>query len=151
MFQLIKTILSLSILAYVEQIYQTYVAASSKKPLHDACQKLDAMTTDPMNTMFEKQPREVAIQKQKARKSLVVNDVPLTTPSMLYNLHNSFHVESYRVVNVTISRAAGTVEDWQLTGPIFIYLDSASPTPTPLEIVFTVCKPEYMNMGPLNY
>ena len=111
MFQLIKTILSLSILAYVEQIYQTYVAASSKKTLHDARQKLDAMTPDPMNTMFEKQPREVAIQKQKARKSLVVNDVPPTTPSMLYNLHNSFHVESYRVGNVTIFRAAGTAED----------------------------------------
>ena len=71
MFQLIKTILSLSILAYVEQIYQTYVAASSKKALHDARQKLDAMTPDPMNTMFEKQPREVSIQKQKARKSLL--------------------------------------------------------------------------------
>ena len=69
------------------------------------------MTPDPMNTMFEKQPREVAIQKQKAGKSLVVNDVPPTTPSMLYNLHNSFHVESYRVGNVTISRAAGTAED----------------------------------------
>ena len=111
MFQLIKTILSLSILAYVEQIYQTYVAASSKKALHDACQKLDAMTPDPMNTMFEKQPREVVIQKQKARKSLVVDDVPPTTPSMLYNLHNSFHVESYCVGNVTIFRAAGTAED----------------------------------------
>ena len=70
-----------------------------------------------MNTMFKKQPREVAIQKQKARKSPVVNDVPPTTPSMLYNLRNSFHVELYRVGNVTISRAAGT---------IFIYSDSAS-------------------------
>lgn len=104
MFQLIKTILSLSILAYVEQKYQTYVAASSKKTLHDARQKLDAMAPDPMNTMFEKQPREVAIQKQKARKSLVVNDVPPTTPSMLYNLHNSFHVDSYRVGNVTMQQ-----------------------------------------------
>ena len=78
MFQLIKTILSLSILAYVEKIYQTYVATSSKKTLHDAHQELDVMTPDPMNTMFEKQPREVAIQKQKVRKSLVVNDVPTT-------------------------------------------------------------------------
>ena len=112
MFQLIKTILSLSILAYVEQIYQTYVAASSKKTLHDARQKLDAMTPDPMNTMFEKQPREVAIQKQKARKSLVVNDVPPTTHQVCCTICIIVSMLSrIRVGNITIFRAAGTAED----------------------------------------
>ena len=66
--------------AYVEEIYQTYLTASSKKSLDVVREELEAITPDPMNTMFEKQPREVAIRKQKARKSIVVDDVPPTTP-----------------------------------------------------------------------
>ena len=70
-------------LAYVEEIYQTFITASSNKTLQNARKKLVAMTPDSMNTMLEKEPRDAAIRKQKARKSLVVEDVPPTTPSMI--------------------------------------------------------------------
>ena len=49
-----------------------------------------------------------------------------------------------------MSSAAGTAGDRQLRGPILIYSDSAALIFLKL-IVFTVCEPEYMNMGPLNY
>ena len=77
-------------LAYVEEIYQTFITASSNKTLQNARKKLVAMTPDPMNTMLEKEPRDAAIRKQKARKSLVVEDVPPTTPSMIiYSICNA--------------------------------------------------------------
>ena len=67
-------------LAYVEEIYQTHLTAFDKKSPDVVREKLEAVTPDPINTMFKKQPREVAIRKQKTRKSIVVDDVPATTP-----------------------------------------------------------------------
>ncbi|XP_028415670.1 uncharacterized protein LOC114539104 [Dendronephthya gigantea] len=66
---------------YVDDIYQTFVRAYSQKQLAEACVALDAMTPEPMNTMFEnKEERMLAVEKQKARRSLVVENVPSTTP-----------------------------------------------------------------------
>ncbi|XP_028394476.1 uncharacterized protein LOC114518669 [Dendronephthya gigantea] len=68
---------------YVEEIYQTFLKASGNGTLKKASEKLKEMTPAPMNTMFEnKELKEIAIKKQKARKNLVVEDVPPTTPSM---------------------------------------------------------------------
>ena len=38
------------------------------------------MTPEPMNTMFEKESKEAAIQKRNRRKSMIVQDVPPTAP-----------------------------------------------------------------------
>lgn len=54
--------------------------ASQNGSLQKACDELDEMTPAPMNTMLEKEEREVAVKKKNARKSLVVEDVPPTTP-----------------------------------------------------------------------
>lgn len=64
---------------YVEEIFQTYLK-TSKDDLDDAASRLRRMTPAPMNTMLEKQPRGEAIKKRDKRKSLVVADVPPTTP-----------------------------------------------------------------------
>ena len=64
---------------YVEEIFQTYMKAS-KNDLQDAATKLHDKTPAPMNTMLEKQPREEAVQKRTDRNSMVVKDVPPTTP-----------------------------------------------------------------------
>jgi hypothetical protein len=73
------------IAGYVEEIFQTYITASSNKTLEKARKKLEGMAPDHMNTMFEKQPRDEAIRKQKKRKSFVVEDVPPTTSSKVYS------------------------------------------------------------------
>jgi hypothetical protein len=55
------------------------VKASSKNALEHARQKLETMTPAPMHSMMQKEPRDVAIKKQHARKNLVVENVPPTT------------------------------------------------------------------------
>ena len=65
----------------VEEIFQTYLQ-SSKEELTDAIQKLKEMTPAPMNSMLDKQPREDALQKRSERSSMVVSDVPPTTPGI---------------------------------------------------------------------
>lgn len=64
---------------YVEDIYQTFINAS-KDELHEAATKLKDSIPAPMNTMFEKQPREEALQKRAERSKMVTRDVPPTTP-----------------------------------------------------------------------
>jgi len=64
---------------YVEEIFQTYLMAS-KDEISDAANKLREMTPAPMNSMLEKQPKEDAIKKRDKRRSIVVTDVPPTTP-----------------------------------------------------------------------
>ena len=66
---------------YVEEIFQTYLQ-SSKEELTDAIQKLKEMTPAPMNSMLDKQPREDALQKRSERSSMLVSDVPPTTPGI---------------------------------------------------------------------
>lgn len=65
---------------YVEEIYQTYLAAHNEKRLDTALQELIAMTPAPMNTMLTKQSRTDVIQKRAQRKRLAIVDVPPTTP-----------------------------------------------------------------------
>lgn len=65
---------------YVEDIYQTYLAAQEKNQLRAAMQELSDMNPSPMNRMLEKQSKEEAIAKRKERKGKKVKDVPPTTP-----------------------------------------------------------------------
>lgn len=69
---------------YVEDIYQTFINAS-KDELHEAATKLKDSIPAPMNTMFEKQPREEALQKRAERSKMVTRDVPPTTPGIVSN------------------------------------------------------------------
>ena len=67
------------VIDYVEEIFQTYLMAS-KDELNDAANKLREMNPAPMNSMLEKQPKQDAIKKRDKRRSMVVADVPPTTP-----------------------------------------------------------------------
>ena len=51
----------------------------NKQQLQDTCSDLKTIVPEPMNTMLEKEPRELAIRKQVERSSIVVKDVPPTT------------------------------------------------------------------------
>lgn len=70
---------------YVEEIFQTYLK-TGKDNLDNVASKLKRIACAPMNTMLEKQPRGEAIKKREKRKSLVVADVPPTTPGTCYIL-----------------------------------------------------------------
>ena len=50
------------------------------------------MTPLPMNTMFEKEPREEALEERKKRKEMIVKNVPPTTPCKLKGI---FGVQIY--------------------------------------------------------
>lgn len=63
----------------MEEIFQTYLKAT-KDDLESAANKLKEKTPAPMNSMLQKQPKEEAIQKREKRRSMVVVDVPPTTP-----------------------------------------------------------------------
>lgn len=67
-------------LDYVDEIYQTYVRASQNGSLKIAYEQLNKMAPAPMNTMLEKERREIAVMKRNARKTIVVEDMPPTTP-----------------------------------------------------------------------
>ena len=67
----------------MEEIFQTYLK-TSKDDLDDAASRLKRMTPAPMNSMLKKQPRGEAIEKREKRKSMVVADVPPTTPGTCY-------------------------------------------------------------------
>jgi len=83
---------------YVEEIFQTYLK-TSKDDLDDAASRLRRMTPAPMNTMLEKQPRGEAIEKREKRKSLVVADVPPTTPGTCCMLIFPFNNVNYTFLN----------------------------------------------------
>lgn len=70
----------------MEEIYQTFLVAQQEGTLPIAVQELDLRSPAPMNTMLVKQPRQEAIQKWSARKSIQVVDVPATAPGTLINL-----------------------------------------------------------------
>ena len=63
----------------MEEIFQTYLKAT-KDDLNSAATKLKEKTPVPMNSMLQKQPREEAIEKREKKRSMVVVDVPPTTP-----------------------------------------------------------------------
>ena len=46
--------------------------------LASAVDELKEMTTQPMVPMFDKQPKEAAVQKQSERKRMVTKEVPPT-------------------------------------------------------------------------
>lgn len=62
---------------YVEELYQFYLK-SSKEDLASAVDELKEMTPQPMLSMFEKQPKEAAVQKRSERKRMVTKEVPPT-------------------------------------------------------------------------
>ncbi|XP_073256636.1 uncharacterized protein [Porites lutea] len=62
---------------YVEELYQFYLK-SSKEDLASAVDELKEMTPQPMLSMFEKQPKEAAIQKWSERRRMVTKEVPPT-------------------------------------------------------------------------
>lgn len=69
----------------MEVIFQTYLKAS-KDDLESSANKLKEKPPAPMNSMLQKQPREEAIQKKEKRRSMVVVDVPPTTPGTFFIL-----------------------------------------------------------------
>ena len=69
----------------MEEIFQTYLK-TTKDDLDDGASRLKRMTPAPMNSMLEKQPRGEAIEKREKRKSMVVADIPPTTPGTCYIL-----------------------------------------------------------------
>ena len=64
-------------LDYVEELYQFYLK-SSKVDLASAVDELKEMTTQSMVPMFDKQPKEAAVQKRSERKRMVTKQVPPT-------------------------------------------------------------------------
>ena len=77
----------LPVLEYVEDIYNTFLAATSEE-LKNAAQKLKELTPLPMNSMLQKQPRAEAIAKRLERSKMEIIDVPPTTPGTIYKLCN---------------------------------------------------------------
>lgn len=71
----------------MEEIFQTYLKAT-KDDLESAANKLKEKTPAPMNSMLQKQPKEEAIQKREKRRSMVVVDVPPTTPGTFFYFVN---------------------------------------------------------------
>ena len=53
---------------------------STSENVTAAIAALQEMTPAPMNSMLEKQPKEVAVKKREERRSMVVKDVLPTTP-----------------------------------------------------------------------
>ncbi|XP_074610558.1 uncharacterized protein LOC141864626 [Acropora palmata] len=62
---------------YVEELYQFYLS-TSKEELAIAVDELKQMTPQPMVSMFDKQPKEAAVQKRSERKRMVTKEVPPT-------------------------------------------------------------------------
>lgn len=49
--------------------------------------ELKEMTPQPMVSMFDKQPKEAAVQKRSERKRMVTKEVPPTVESNLLRIH----------------------------------------------------------------
>jgi hypothetical protein len=64
----------------VEDIYQTMVEAIQNRTLKSAMEDLKKKEPLPMHTMLDKQPREEAIEKRRARDTMELADVPPTNP-----------------------------------------------------------------------
>ena len=72
---------------YVDEIFKTMTEAIENKTLQDAIDELKKQTPPPMNTMLDKQLREEAIAKKKARDSMTLVNVPPTNPGNNKNKH----------------------------------------------------------------
>ena len=64
---------------YVQDIFDTFLKAT-KKDLEDAASELNKKSPEPMNSMLEKQPVDLAKAKHKERRDMVIQDVPPTIP-----------------------------------------------------------------------
>ena len=71
------------VIAYVQEIYETYLDAEQKGHLEKELEELKKMTPKPMNVMLNKQPRDEAIKKRNERRAMVVKDVPPTATGMI--------------------------------------------------------------------
>ena len=60
----------------MHEIFKTMTEGIVSKRLEGAIEELQKQTPPPMNTMFDKQSREEAIAKKKARDSMTMVDVP---------------------------------------------------------------------------
>jgi hypothetical protein len=67
------------VLDYVEEIFQTFLMASSDD-LKRAAAKLKEMTPLPMTSMLDRESKTDAVKKKNDRRRKVVEDVPPTTP-----------------------------------------------------------------------
>jgi len=68
---------------YVDEIYKTFVALT-KDELREASEKLKDMTPNSMTSVFqEKETKEDALAKRAHRRSIVIQDVPPTTPGII--------------------------------------------------------------------
>ena len=61
--------------------------STSKEELAIAVDELKEMTPQPMVSMFDKQPKEAAVQKRSERKRMVTKEVPPTVESKLLRIH----------------------------------------------------------------
>ena len=69
---------------YVAEIFETLLECIGNGTLHETSMKLKELVPPPMHSMLEKESRETAIERYAARKSMVIVEVPPTTPG-LYN------------------------------------------------------------------
>lgn len=65
---------------YVDEIYELMVDSIKNDALTAPIHELGSIGPPPMNTMLEKEDREVAIQKHIARKEMITDEVPPTNP-----------------------------------------------------------------------
>lgn len=65
---------------YVEEFYQTYLEAENAKQLGAAANELQDQSPLPMNSMLQKEDRQVAVERRQARQKMATVHVPPTTP-----------------------------------------------------------------------
>ena len=91
---------TLSVVAYVQEIYETFLTAT-KKDIKDAAQKLSEMTPEPMNSMLDKQSKADAIAKTPERSKMVIQDIPSTTPGT--NISNIIFFSCMELIMIFLS------------------------------------------------
>ncbi len=65
------------------------VEAINGSELKDAIDEFKTQTPPPMNTMLDKQPRDEAVKKRKARDTMTLEDVPPTNPGTMQSSYNN--------------------------------------------------------------
>ncbi len=57
--------------------------------IKDAIDEFKTQIPLPMNTMLDKQPRDKAVEKGKARDTMTLEDVPPTNPGTMQSSYNN--------------------------------------------------------------
>lgn len=68
----------------LRSFYQTYLEAENTKQLGAAANELQDQSPLPMNSMLQKEDRQVAVERRQARQKMAVVHVPPTTSCKVY-------------------------------------------------------------------